>query len=189
MNILGANYFRLSNAIFCYGLTPIQLAVYSYLVSCAGQKEKCWPAMKTIAACCGCSKNAARDAVAELDKRGFIYRTARYRDEPNGKTRQTSNNYYILELPNLPLPRPQEMYREAPADGGEMNKQDESNKFKASPEGLESENAAPMPVPDQPRPLCGRSDQKYGDSIFGQAHGVAFEPAPGSFPGDEKEAG
>lgn len=41
MNILGANYFKLSNAVFCYDLTPIQLAVYSYLVSCAGQKEKC----------------------------------------------------------------------------------------------------------------------------------------------------
>lgn len=47
MNILNASYCKLSNAIFCYGLTPIQLAVYSYLVSCAGQKEKCWPAQES----------------------------------------------------------------------------------------------------------------------------------------------
>jgi predicted transcriptional regulator len=118
MSILGANYFKLSNAVFCYGLTPIQLAVYSYLVSCAGQKEKCWPAMKTIAACCGCSKNAARDAVMELDKRGFIHKVETYRDEPNGKRRQANNTYYILELPDLHLHRPQPLYREAPSGGG-----------------------------------------------------------------------
>lgn len=87
--ILGGRYFKLSNAVFCYGLKPIKLAVYSYLVSCAGQREKCWPAMKTIAACCGCSKNAARDAVTELVKRGFIRKVETFKDESNGKTRQT----------------------------------------------------------------------------------------------------
>ena len=44
-----SNYFKLSNAIFRHSLTPIQLAVYSYLVCCAGQDEKCWPSIKTIA--------------------------------------------------------------------------------------------------------------------------------------------
>ena len=121
MNILGGKFFQFSNTIFYYGLNPIRLAVYSYLVSCAGQKEKCWPAMKTIAACCGCSKNAARDAVAELDRRGFIHKVETFRDDPGRKRRQTNNTYYILELPKLHLPRPQEVYREAPAVGGEMN--------------------------------------------------------------------
>lgn len=144
--ILGGRYFQLSNTIFCYGLTPIQLAVYSYLTSCAGQKEKCWPAMKTIAACCGCSKNAARDAVSELDRRGFIRKAATYKDEQNGKARQTNNTYYILELPDLHPSRPQEVYREAPPDGGEMYQQNADNKFKTPRENLQTESAAFTPV-------------------------------------------
>jgi DNA-binding MarR family transcriptional regulator len=112
MNILGNCYFKLSNAVFCYGLTPIQLAVYAYLVSRAGQKEKCWPSIKTIAACCSCSKNAARDAVKVLDERGFIHKVDTYRHESTGITRQTNNTYYILELPPLSKPEPIVAYQE-----------------------------------------------------------------------------
>lgn len=49
MPILGERFYQISNAIFCYDLKPIPLAVYSYLVCCAGQKELCWPSIKTIA--------------------------------------------------------------------------------------------------------------------------------------------
>ncbi len=128
--ILGGRYFQLSNTIFCYGLTPIQLTVYSYLVSCSGSKEKCWPAMKTIAACCSCSKNAARDAIKELVHRGFIRKVETFRDEFNGKTRQTNNTYYILELPSLQQDNPQVVYREGTVDGEEMYKQNEDDKHK-----------------------------------------------------------
>ena len=69
MSILGERFFKLSNALFCYHLTPIQFTVYSFLVSSAGQKEVCWPSMKTIAANCGCSVNAARDAHLNLEPR------------------------------------------------------------------------------------------------------------------------
>lgn len=147
--ILGGRYFQLSNAVFCYGLTPIQLTVYSYLLSCAGQKDKCWPAMKTIAACCGCSKNAARDAVAELDRRGFIRKIATYKNELNGKVRQTNNTYYILELPNL-QPRPQTEFREGPQGVGEMDKQDECNKIKPLPEAQKRKDATSISLQDQP---------------------------------------
>lgn len=102
MSIPGARYFKLSNAIFCYRLTPIQFAVYSYLVSCAGQKEKCWPGMKTIASHCSCSENAARSAIGKLVELGFIHKTSRYRDRPSGRSCQTSNLYSVLELPPLP---------------------------------------------------------------------------------------
>lgn len=130
MNILNTNYFKLSNAIFCYGLTPIQLSMYSYLVSCAGQKEKCWPSMRAISAACGCSKNAARAAVDELVRRGFIRKTPTYQEGWGGKTRQTNNTYYILDLPNLP-PKPQPVYREGLSAGEEIDKQDEEQQIKA----------------------------------------------------------
>ncbi len=100
MAIPGEQYFRMSNAIFVYGLTPIQLSVYFYLCRCAGQRGSCWPSMQTIAGNCSCSKNAARAAVQKLDELGFIRTLATY-DDLDGMSRQTNNTYYILELPPL----------------------------------------------------------------------------------------
>lgn len=57
--------------------------------------------MKTIAACCCCSESAAREAIRELERRGFIYTQPCYRSH-NGLIQQTSNTYYILDLPELP---------------------------------------------------------------------------------------
>jgi len=98
---LTQNYYQMSNSIFSYRLKPIQFAVYCYLISCAGAKEMCWPSMSTIAANCNCSKNAARDAIRELERRGFVRRIASYQTRNNGQSRQTSNRYIILALPSL----------------------------------------------------------------------------------------
>lgn len=123
--ILGERFFKLSNALFCYHLTPIQFTVYSFLVSSAGQKEKCWPSMKTIAANCYCSETAAREAIAALEQKGFIRRVKRYQDRPNGSVRQTSNAYYIQEQPPLPVDR-----GHPPAQGGGVHEQDEGERLK-----------------------------------------------------------
>ena len=85
MPILGERFYQMSNAIFCYDLKPIPLAVYSYLVCCAGQKDLCWPSIKTIALHCNCSENAARDAVKQLTDRGFIRKVKTIRCARNGK--------------------------------------------------------------------------------------------------------
>lgn len=126
--ILGERFFKLSNAMFCYHLTPIQFTVYSFLVSSAGQKGKCWPSMKTIAANCGCSQTAAREAIGELERLGFIRRVKRYQDRPNGSVRQTSNVYYILEPPPLSVSRG----RPPAGDGGVIYEQDEGEQLKPS---------------------------------------------------------
>ena len=128
--ILGERFFKLSNALFCYHLTPIQFTVYSFLVSSAGQKEKCWPSMKTIAANCHCSETAAREAIAALEQKGFIRRVKRFQDRPNGSVRQTSNAYYIQEAPPLPATR-----GSAPAGGGGVYEQDEGERSKPSAAG------------------------------------------------------
>ena len=100
--ILGERFFKLSNALFSYHLTPIQFTVYSFLVSSAGQKGKCWPSMKIIAANCHCSATATREAIAAPEQKEFIRRVKRFQDRPNGSVRQTSNAYYIQEQPPLP---------------------------------------------------------------------------------------
>ena len=103
MSILNQQFFQMSNAIFCYRLKPIQLAVYSYLKCCAGKKEICYPRMKTIAACCSCSESAAREAIRELERRGFIYTQPSFRKR-GGLVQQISNTYYILDLPDIQKP-------------------------------------------------------------------------------------
>ena len=125
MSILGERFFRLSNALFCYQLTPIQFTVYSFLVSSAGQKKVCWPSMKTIAANCGCSVNAAREAIRVLEELGFIRCVKRYRDFPNGSVRQTSNSYFILDPPPSVA-----RGRVTPGGGGEVYEQDEEEQIK-----------------------------------------------------------
>ena len=105
MAILGERFYQTSNAVFCYGLTPHQFTVYSYLRCCAGQRGHCWPSMKTIALNCSCSKNTARAAVQALTERGFIRTVATYTDLDNAHRRQTNNTYFILDLPPLPTPK------------------------------------------------------------------------------------
>ena len=131
MSILGERFFELSNALFCYHLTPIQFTVYSFLVSSAGQKGKCWPSMRTIAASCRCSETAAREAIAALEQKGFIRRVKRYQDRPNGSVRQTSNAYYIQEQPPLPA-----SWGHTPAGGGGViYEQDEEGQLNPSARG------------------------------------------------------
>ena len=131
MSILGERFFKLSNALFCYHLTPIQFTVYSFLVSSAGQKGKCWPSMRTIAASCHCSETAAREAIAALEQKGFIRRVKRYQDRPNGSVQQTSNAYYIQEQPPLPA-----SWGHTPAGGGGViYEQDEEGQLNPSARG------------------------------------------------------
>lgn len=102
MPVFGERFYQMSNTIFYYQLTPIQFSVYSYLVCCAGQKDVCWPSMKTIARHCNCSENAARAAVSILAEREFIRKVPTKRCGRNGRWLQGNNQYYILSLPELP---------------------------------------------------------------------------------------
>ena len=97
--ILGERFYQMSNAIFCYDLTPTEFMVYNYLVSCAGQKDMCWPSVHRIAVNCNGSENTVRKAIASLVKKRFIRRAATYEDWLDGHSRQTNNTYYILNLP------------------------------------------------------------------------------------------
>ena len=95
-------FFKVSNDVFSYGLKPVQIAVYCYLLCRAGQKDNCWPSMRTIARSVGCSVNTARSAMDELVRRGFIRKVPTYQQINESKNRQSNNTYYVLDLPPLP---------------------------------------------------------------------------------------
>ena len=65
-------FFRVSNFIFNYPLTPIERTVYFYLLCLAGSRGYCWPSVKTIADKCQCSPSAVRNAIKTLERQGFI---------------------------------------------------------------------------------------------------------------------
>ena len=88
-------FFRLPNKIFDLGLTPIQFTLYSYLVSCAGSKNYCWPSLKNISAKTGIGLTAVQDHLKVLEKRQIIQIGKR-------KTRNGNwnNEYRLLSLDN-----------------------------------------------------------------------------------------
>ena len=95
-------FFKVSNDVFSYGLKPVQIAVYCYLLCRAGQKDNCWPSMRNIARSVGCSVNTARSAVDELVRRSFVRKVPTYQQINESKNRQCNNTYYVLDLPPLP---------------------------------------------------------------------------------------
>ena len=92
-------FYQVDARIFELGLKPITLAVYSYLVCCAGRKRSCFPSVRTIAKKCACSESAARKAVKELESQGLIGKEYGYRENRYGIRQQTSNTYHIKPLP------------------------------------------------------------------------------------------
>ena len=98
MPILGERFYQISNAIFCYDLKPIPLAVYSYLVCCAGQKELCWPSIKTIALQLFGKRCEGRSQAISGSRIQAATNKLMRRD---GSWRQSNNHYYILPLPAL----------------------------------------------------------------------------------------
>ena len=102
--VFGERFYQMTNAIFCYDLTPVEFVVYSCLVCCTGQKDKCWPS--------NCSENTVRKADASLTEKRFIRKTATYEDRQDGRT---NNTYYILDLPpvrNTAQSAPAKTYRQ-----------------------------------------------------------------------------
>ena len=89
------NFFRLPNNIFDLGLTPIQFAIYAYLVSCAGNKGYCWPSMDRIARKIGAGKTAVQEHLNVLQQRKIISKSKR-----TTASGHQNNVYTLLSLDN-----------------------------------------------------------------------------------------
>ena len=64
------NYFPVPNEVFLLGLSPGELAVYSYLLFCEDRSTyQCWPSFKTIGKATGMSTNTVRKYVRMLEDR------------------------------------------------------------------------------------------------------------------------
>ena len=67
------NTFPFPNEIFILGLSPGELAVYSYLLCCANRKTgQCWPSYKTIGRAVGMTENTVAKYVGSLEHKGLI---------------------------------------------------------------------------------------------------------------------
>ena len=72
-NSSGGNFFSLPNEVFLLGLSPGELAVYSFLKRCENRKtHQCWPSIKTIGEAVGMSENTVRKYIRQLEERGLI---------------------------------------------------------------------------------------------------------------------
>ena len=95
----------MSTSVFHYGLTAYELAIYSYLVSCSGNRSACQAKIRTIANACGCSESTARRTLHELQAKGFIDIKGSVQMLKNGTHRQTCNRYYLLDRSEWQLPQ------------------------------------------------------------------------------------
>ena len=91
------NFFSLPNEVFLLGLSPGELAVYSYLRRCENRKtHQCWPSYKTIGEAVGMSENTVRKYTLRLEERGLITTEPTEVTTRNGQKRNGNLLYTIL---------------------------------------------------------------------------------------------
>ena len=132
------NYFPLPNEIFQLGLTPGELAVYSFLLQCENRETyQCYPSYRTIGEAVGLSRNAVKTKVDSLVEKQLIYTEPTTIKLKDGRTRNGNLLYTIR-----PLDAAKQHYIEQQAK--------ENEKKKALQEWLEKlermQNGEPDPV-------------------------------------------
>ena len=95
------NYFPLPNVIFSLGLSPGEIAVYSYLLHCENRKTyQCYPSYKTIGQAVGMSTNTVQKYIAALGEKGFISIESTSIITKTGQKRNGSHRYTIHPIQN-----------------------------------------------------------------------------------------
>ena len=93
------NYFPLPNEIFQLGLTPGELAVYSFLLQCENRETyQCYPSYRTIGEAVGLSRNAVKTKVDSLVEKQLIYTEPTTIKLKDGRTRNGNLLYTIRPL-------------------------------------------------------------------------------------------
>jgi len=93
------NYFPLPNVIFSLGLSPGEIAVYSYLLYCEDRKTyQCHSSYRTIGQAVGMSTNTVQKYIAALGEKGFIGIENTSVITTSGQKRNGTLRYTILPI-------------------------------------------------------------------------------------------
>lgn len=94
------NYTPLPNMVFSFGLSPGELAVYSYLLYRENRKTyQCWPSYRTIGHSVGLSVNTVRKYICALADKGLISTENTSVITKSGFKRNGTLRYTILPIP------------------------------------------------------------------------------------------
>jgi len=93
------NYFSLPNVIFSLGLSPGEIAIYSYLLHCEDRKTyQCYPSYKTIGQVVGMSTNTVQKYISALAEKEFISIESTSVITKSGLKRNGSHRYTIRPI-------------------------------------------------------------------------------------------
>ena len=91
--------FYVPAAIFEGGHSAYAVAVYAYLCFCCDKSGVCFPGIEAIASHTGMSRSSVKRTLAELERSGKILSEKTTQPCKNGKRRQGTNRYRILDTP------------------------------------------------------------------------------------------
>ena len=98
------NFFSLPNEVFLLGLSPGELAVYSYLRRCENRRtHRCWPSYKTIGKAVGMSENTVHKYTLRLEERRLITTEPTEVITRDGQKRNGNLLYTIRPIQELSL--------------------------------------------------------------------------------------
>ncbi len=110
------NYFPLPNEIFLLGLTPGELAVYSYLMRCEDRRtHQCHPSYRTIGRAVHLSPNTVAKHVEGLVRKGLITTERTTVKTRDGRTHNGSLLYTLCPLAPVEQAYFEKQIREATA--------------------------------------------------------------------------
>ena len=91
-------FFPLPNEVFLWGLTPNELAVYSYL-RCRENRQthQCWPSYNTIAEAVNLSPKTVRKYVCSLADKGLIFTENTSVFTRDGRKRNGTLRYTVID--------------------------------------------------------------------------------------------
>ena len=93
------NYYPVPKVICQLGLSPGEIAVYSFLMYCEDRETyQCYPSYRTIGEAVGMSRNTVRKYVQKLEDRGLIRTERTTVTLKDGRKRNGTLLYTILPL-------------------------------------------------------------------------------------------
>ena len=93
------NYYPMPKALCQLGLSPGEIAVYSFLMYCEDRETyQCYPSYRTIGEAVGMSRNTVRKYVQKLEERGLIRKERTTITLKDGRKRNGTLLYTILPL-------------------------------------------------------------------------------------------